>query len=93
MTFEKKSTPPMGWSSWNAFGKGVTEENVIAQIDAMVDSGLAAAGYEYINIDDCWQDGRDPETGRIRWNSEKFPHGMKYIVDYAHSKRHLTPPS
>lgn len=78
-------TPPMGWSSWNTFKKEPTE-TVIKQIaDAMVSNGLKAAGYEYVNIDDFWSPGRDIK-GNIIVDSAKFPHGMKALADYIHSK-------
>lgn len=84
--FERKKLPIIGWSSWNAFGGAIDEEKLIAQMDAIVEKGLLDAGYEYLNIDDCWQDGRDEVTGRIKYNKEKFPHGMKYIADEAHKR-------
>lgn len=76
-------TPPMGWNSWNVWGCSVDDAKVRAAADAMVESGLAAKGYQYINIDDCWQDERG-EDGEIRPN-EKFP-DMKALADYVHSK-------
>lgn len=85
---EKKLTPVMGWSSWNSFGHDVDREKVISQMDALVRLGLRDHGWTFVNIDDCYQDGRDPVTGRLRLNEKKFPggyHGMRELVDYAHS--------
>ena len=78
-------TPPMGWNSWNNFGCDVDEELIKEMADAMVESGMKEAGYEYIVIDDCWQVSRD-ENGNIQPDSEKFPSGMKDLADYIHSK-------
>jgi alpha-galactosidase len=50
-------TPPLGWNSWNAFGTLVTAKKVREAADAMVASGLAAHGYQYLNIDDGWERG------------------------------------
>ncbi|XP_042964678.1 alpha-galactosidase-like [Carya illinoinensis] len=47
-------TPPMGWNSWNHFHCQIEEKLIRETADAMVSSGLAAIGYEYINLDDCW---------------------------------------
>ena len=44
--------PTMGWSTWNTYGLGISEKLIRQQADAMVSKGLAAAGYQYINIDD-----------------------------------------
>lgn len=78
-------TPPMGWSSWNNFGDRIDENKIREVADAMVSSGMKDAGYEYINIDDCWQVSRDKE-GNIVADSIKFPSGMKALADYIHSK-------
>ncbi len=76
-------TPPMGWNSWNVWACAVDDAKVRAAADMMVSSGLASHGYQYINIDDCWQAGRDA-NGEIVPN-EKFP-DMKALADYVHSK-------
>lgn len=76
-------TPPMGWNSWNVWAGAVSDAKVRAAADAMVKSGLAAHGFQYINIDDCWEAGRDAE-GNILTN-ERFP-DMKALADYVHSK-------
>jgi alpha-galactosidase len=76
-------TPPMGWNSWNHFGCKITDAIVRAQADAMIATGMRAAGYEYVNIDDCWEGKRDSQ-GFIHPNS-KFP-DMKSLADYVHSK-------
>jgi alpha-galactosidase len=54
-------TPPMGWNDWNAFGCGVSETLVKQTADKMLAAGLAAAGYQYVNIDDSDRTpGRSP---------------------------------
>ncbi len=75
--------PPMGWNSWNHFECKVSDAVIRAAADAIVSSGMKAAGYEYVNIDDCWQGTRDA-AGNIRGN-ERFP-DMKALADYVHSK-------
>jgi alpha-galactosidase len=76
-------TPPMGWNSWNHFRCKVTDAIIRAQADAMASNGMKAAGYEYINIDACWQGERDAK-GVIHSN-EHFP-DMKALGNYIHSK-------
>lgn len=78
-------TPPMGWNSWNKFACQVDEKLIRETADAMVSSGMKDAGYQYINIDDCWQGKRD-SLGFIHPDSERFPSGMKNLADYIHSK-------
>lgn len=79
-------TPPMGWNSWNTFTEEINEDVVRQSADAMVDSGLAAAGYNYIVIDDCWSLRRRDKDGKLVADPEKFPSGMKAVADYVHSK-------
>ena len=76
-------TPPMGWNSWNKFAGKVTDADVRGMADAMVASGMKAAGYAYVNIDDTWEAGRDAQ-GNITSN-RKFSN-MKALADYVHSK-------
>jgi len=78
-------TPQMGWSTWNKFQGNINEDIIVGIADAMVSSGLKDAGYQYINIDDCWHGARDKD-GFIQVDSKKFPHGMKWLADYIHSK-------
>lgn len=46
--------PPMGWNPWNKYGCNINEEIVRQTADSLITSGLAAAGYIYLNLDDCW---------------------------------------
>ena len=78
-------TPPMGWNSWNKFAAAVDETIVRAMADAMATNGMKDAGYQYINIDDCWQGARDAQ-GFIQADAVKFPSGIKALADYVHSK-------
>jgi alpha-galactosidase len=91
-------TPPLGWNSWNAWGNTVTAERVRLSADGMVKSGLHRQGYTYINIDDVWEGGMEPNpaTGRGRTvaaardangeptTNSNFP-DMKGLVDHIHS--------
>jgi alpha-galactosidase len=86
-------TPPLGWNSWNCWGCAVDEQKIREAADAMVASGLADHGWQYINIDDCWmvkRNSNDPvvggptrdDCGRILTN-DRFP-DMKALTDYVH---------
>jgi alpha-galactosidase len=76
-------TPPLGWNSWNVWAGAVDDAKVRAAADGMVKSGLAAHGFQYVDIDDTWEGGRD-SGGEITSNS-RFP-DMKALADYVHSK-------
>lgn len=79
-------TPPMGWNSWNVFGKNISEQVIKETADAIVSSGLKDVGFEYLVIDDLWHGGRDSATGQLYADPKKFPSGIKALADYVHSK-------
>lgn len=78
-------TPPMGWNSWNKFNCNISEQLIRETADAMVASGMRDAGYQYVNIDDCWHGTRD-SLGFIRPDPARFPSGIKALADYVHAK-------
>ncbi len=79
-------TPPMGFNDWNAFGCNTSEQLIEQTADTFVSVGLKAAGYDYVNIDDCWQTKTRDADGNLVPDPAKFPDGMKAVADYVHSK-------
>jgi alpha-galactosidase len=84
-------TPPMGWSSWNYFGCSkvagdpISERLLVQIAHAMVNSGMKAAGYQYINVDDCWFSSRDPNTRKPIANSGFTNGSLKNTIDSIHA--------
>ena len=88
--------PPMGWNSWNHFGCIINcteyptdclSETLIKEMaDAMVSSGMAKVGYEYVNLDDCWLLKTRDSQGRLQPDPTRFPSGMAALAEYVHSK-------
>ena len=78
--------PPMGWNSWNKFACDINEDLIRQTADAMVSSGMRDAGYVYVNIDDCWMAPERDAQGRLQPDPKRFPHGIKALADYVHSK-------
>ncbi|HEY0273787.1 MAG TPA: glycoside hydrolase family 27 protein [Chitinophaga sp.] len=79
-------TPPMGWNSWNTFNTHIDEKMVLETADVMVSSGMRDAGYKYLVLDDAWMAMERDSAGYLAPDPQKFPHGMKAIADYVHSK-------
>ncbi|MBQ4365221.1 MAG: alpha-galactosidase, partial [Clostridia bacterium] len=79
-------TPPMGWSSWNLFATHINEDLIKQIADAMDRSGLREAGYQYVNIDDCWQSSARDENGRLQCDKATFPGGIKALADYVNAR-------
>jgi len=79
-------TPPMGWNPYNHFGHAFNEQIVESTADAMAANGMRDLGYNYINLDDTWMAGTRDANGNLQPNLTKFPHGIKAVADYVHSK-------
>jgi hypothetical protein len=89
-------TPALGWSSWSFIRHDPTVADIEAQALAMKKSGLAKAGYLYVNVDDFWyqcpgsQGPNVDEYGRWVIDATKFPpsgseNGIQVVADYVHS--------
>ena len=79
--------PPMGWSSWNTFGCAISEALIRNASEQMVALGLADAGYEYVNVDDCWSEReRDNATGELVASRDRFPSGMGALGAFVHAR-------
>ncbi|GAM23916.1 hypothetical protein SAMD00019534_070910 [Acytostelium subglobosum LB1] len=81
-------TPPMGWNTWNHYGCNTSAINADLLINtamAMVTSGMAKAGYQYISLDDCWLATERDAQGRLQPDPVRFPQGIAPIADYIHS--------
>ncbi len=76
-------TPPMGWNSWYCFSETVSDERIRQVAKAMVDRGLAAHGWNFINIDDCYQGERGGKFNALQGN-ERFP-DFYDLISYVHN--------
>ena len=83
---ELAKTPQMGWNSWNKFACDINEELIREIADAMIEKGIADAGYVYINLDDCWHASERDADGFIQCDAERFPSGIKALADYVHER-------
>lgn len=79
-------TPPMGFNDWNAFGCKVNERLIERSADALIASGMAAAGYRYVNIDDCWLSHVRDAAGNLIPDPHKFPDGIAGVAAYVHAR-------
>jgi alpha-galactosidase len=81
-------TPPMGFNNWNAThcGSDFNEDMIKGIADIFVSSGLKDAGYQYVNLDDCWALPERDQNGNLVPDPVRFPNGIKALADYVHSK-------
>ena len=50
--------------------------------DAMASQGYKDVGYEFVNVDDCWSAHDRDADGKITVDKDRFPSGMKKMIDY-----------
>ncbi|KAL1969676.1 hypothetical protein VTN77DRAFT_8229 [Rasamsonia byssochlamydoides] len=79
-------TPPMGFNNWARFECALNESLFTETADAMVSTGLRAAGYDRLNLDDCWMSYSRAENGSLQWNETKFPHGLPWLAEYVKAR-------
>ncbi|MGW3130261.1 NPCBM/NEW2 domain-containing protein [Streptomyces sp. NPDC001076] len=81
-------TPPMGFNNWNSThcGADFDEAMVKGIADLFVAKGLKAAGYQYVNLDDCWALPERDADGKLVPDPARFPGGIKAVADYVHGK-------
>jgi alpha-galactosidase len=77
-------TPPMGWNDWAHYQCGFRASTILENAKALVASGLAAAGYVTVTIDDCWMQKDRDAHGNLQPDRLRFPQGMKPVADAIH---------
>ena len=78
-------TPPMGWNDWYSVYCGVNAQLVEQTAQEMVADGMKAAGYDYVNIDDCWMAPSRDASGNLVADPTRFPGGIAPVAAYVHS--------
>jgi hypothetical protein len=87
----------MGWSGWSFLRLGANAAQVEGEARALLSTGLKAAGYNYVDIDDGWyqcpgsQGPNVDANGRWVVNTANFPdvgseNGIKALAAYLHSR-------
>ncbi len=79
-------TPPMGWSSWNTFRNHIDQTLIEEIADALVNTGLADAGYKYVNLDDCWQSSMRDADGKLQGDLRTFSDGIPELIKRINEK-------
>ena len=72
---------PTGWCSWYYYWQGVSEENVLANLDLLAER-RGELPLEYFQVDDGYQAG----IGDWLTPNEKFPHDMGWLAERIHER-------
>lgn len=75
----KKLPPQMGWSTWNQYRQNISEELILNTAKQMKALGLLEAGYQYINLDDCWQQSQRDADLQLQFDYGRFPSGAGIV--------------
>ena len=77
--------PVMGYNTWYQYGAGATESDVLQQARFLVSSGLAASGYDTVNLDDGWMASARTSAGSLTWNTTRYPDGIPWLAGQIHA--------
>jgi alpha-galactosidase len=76
----------MGYNNWARHECALNETLFTTTADAMVSRGLLTAGYNRLNLDDCWMQRSRASDGYLQWNTTLFPKGLPWLANYVKSK-------
>lgn len=77
-------TPPMGWNDWAHYRCDFSAQTILANARALVNTGLAAHGYNTVTIDDCWMQKMRDAVGNLQFDPQRFPGGIRPVADAIH---------
>ncbi|KAH7886970.1 glycoside hydrolase family 27 protein [Phlebopus sp. FC_14] len=77
--------PAMGYNTWNAYYCNINEELILQTAQLVKVLGLQEAGYNHMNLDDCYSERERSPSGDIVASKTKFPSGMKALTDQLHA--------
>lgn len=77
--------PVLGYNTWNAFQCNIDEDLILETAHLMQSLGLQDAGYNYVNIDDCYAEKNRTADGDIVEDHVRFKNGMKKLSQQIHA--------
>ncbi|KAF9015722.1 glycoside hydrolase family 27 protein [Cyathus striatus] len=80
-----QKVPAMGFNTWNRFGCNINETLIRDTATQMKNLGFLEAGYNFINLDDCWNTQTRDANGLLTWDPVKFPSGLENLTNFLHS--------
>ncbi len=79
-------TAPIVWSSWTSYYQDVREEDIVRNTDWLA-TRLQPYGFKYVELDDGYdRDAKGQHYWFENWDTQKFPHGPKWLTGYIKSK-------
>jgi alpha-galactosidase len=78
-------TPYMGWNTYYGVGGVFNENSILSVARALLDRGLARAGYRIVWLDFGWASGKRDPNGNLIVDPHQWPHGMAWLTAWLHS--------
>ena len=78
------ATPYMGWNTYYGVGGVFDEQTILSVAHALIDRGLARAGYRIVWLDYGWASGRRTRDGEIVVSRRQWPHGLAWLTAWLH---------
>lgn len=73
----------MGWDTYNAYAYTYNETTISDNANLLVSLGFRDLGYKVVIFDDAMTEQNRSSDGSLVENAEKFPNGLKNLVDQA----------
>jgi alpha-galactosidase len=80
----------MGWNTYYGVGGIFDEDTIMSVAEALIDRGLARAGYRIVWLDYGWASGARDAHGEPVVDPAQWPHGLRWLTDQLHAKGLLT---
>jgi alpha-galactosidase len=79
------ATPYMGWNTYYGVGGVFDERTIISVAEALLQRGLARAGYRIVWLDFGWASGRRDGSGRLMVDRTQWPNGLRWLTGWLHA--------
>ncbi|KAJ8693945.1 hypothetical protein PTI98_008886 [Pleurotus ostreatus] len=77
--------PTLGYNTWYAYQCNIDEDLILTDAKLIKSFGLLDAGYNYVNLDDCYAERNRSASGDIIEDQVRFRSGMKNLTDNLHA--------
>ena len=83
------AVPYMGWNTYYGVGGIFDEHTILSVAQALIDRGLARAGYRIVWLDFGWASGARDSGGELIVNPQQWPHGLAWLTAWLHHRNLL----
>jgi alpha-galactosidase len=80
------AVPYMGWNTYYGVGGVFDQRTILSVARALLDRGLARAGYRIVWLDFGWASGKRDADGQLVVDPHQWPHGLRWLTDWLHSQ-------